>query len=341
VDTLVLRVMYEIFVRGHRKNEQQAGGVRSLEGEWRRLAREAADNPQAFFPPPRPPKGLIARRRRRIRGGRIDDLEFPSSYAPGRDAARRMLQRYPENATAHARHLRHDGTGHPALIWLHGWGMGNYRVESSVLRPASYFRRGLDVYLYVQPYHTARMPAGVRFAGTMHPSTQITRTNEAFLQTAWEVRALAARHRQSGGPCGVMGWSLGGYVAALLASVAPELAFAIPMMPLVDVPALLWSWGEGTSDRARAEAAGITFDEFCESMAVHAPLARSLQLPRERVLLVGAEGDRIIPPVHTTVLHDHWGRPRLHWFPGSHIVHFGRDGYRAAVLGFLRDIGVV
>jgi len=342
VDAGVLRVMQRIFVASHRKNERRSGGVRGLAGEWRELATAAAADPRVAFPGPTPPAGLVVNHRRQLEGGWVEDLCFPGVHAPGRVSAADLLRRYPENATAHARHLRHEDSHRPGLIWIHGWGMGNYRLESRVLGARLLFQRGLDVYLYVQPYHAARMPAGVRFAGTMHPSTRITRTNEAFLQTAWEVRSLAARHRAlTGGPCGVMGWSLGGYVCAMLASVAPELAFVIAMMPMADVPALLWSWGEGTADRARAEAAGVTFDEFCESMAIHAPLAHRLALPVERVLLIGAEGDRIIPPLHTHALHAHWGRPRLHWFPGSHVVHFGRRGYRDAAVGFLRGLGLL
>jgi pimeloyl-ACP methyl ester carboxylesterase len=275
-----------------------------------------------------------------VKGGWIEDLTFPSRYAPHREAARRMLARYPANSTAYARHHRHEGRGHPALIWLHGWGMGNYRIEALAIGLESIFRLGLDVYLYVHPYHGARLPPEVRFAGTLHPSTQVTRTNEAFLQTAWEVRALVARHQQElgGGPCGVAGWSLGGYAAAMLASLAPELDFAVPIVPITDVPALLWNWGGGTRERAAVEAAGITFEEFCVAMAVHAPLARELALPRERVLLVGARGDRIIPPEHTEVLHAHWGRPELHWFAGSHFVHFGRRKYFRRVRGFLERL---
>jgi hypothetical protein len=285
---VVLQGMQGLFLSSHRRNEKHAGGARGLAGRWRELAEAAARDPGAFFPDPRPPAELESRRRRELGAGRVEDLRFPSRYAPGRDIAARMLQRYPDNATAHARHLRHAEAGHPALIWVHGWGMGSYRLESRVLGARSLFDLGLDIYLYVQPYHAARMPPGVRFAGTMHPSTAITRTNEAFLQTAWEIRSLAAHHRQqnAGAPCGVMGWSLGGYVAALLAAVAPELSFAISMIPVADVPALLWSWGEGTAERRRAEAAGITFEEFCESMAIHAPLARPLALPRR-----GGPGD--------------------------------------------------
>jgi hypothetical protein len=27
------------------------------------------------------------------------------------------------------------------------------------------------------------------------------------------------------------------------------------------------------------------------------------------------------------MLWEHWDRPRVHWFAGSHVLHFGRSGY--------------
>jgi pimeloyl-ACP methyl ester carboxylesterase len=272
----------------------------------------------------------------------VEDLRFPATHAPHRDTARRMLRRHPENATAHVRHLRHDAPGHPALVWLHGWGMGQPRLEAAVCRARWLYRRGLDVYLYVLPYHGPRRPAGTHLPVTVFPSADITRTNEGFLQAAWEVRALLARHRHlAGARGGVMGLSLGGYLAAVLASVAPELAFAIALAPVADVAALMWSNGEGTAERRRDEAAGVTFDRLCRSMAVHAPLARAPAVPPDRLLLVGALGDRLIPPEHTRALWRHWGRPALHWFPGSHLVHFGRRGYLHRVERFLQERGLL
>ena len=70
-----------------------------------------------------------------------------------------MLDRHPSNATAHVRCFRHDRPGHPGLIWAHGWGMGQYGIESRVSHAKRLFELGLDVYLYTQPYHGCRTPA--------------------------------------------------------------------------------------------------------------------------------------------------------------------------------------
>jgi hypothetical protein len=38
------------------------------------------------------------------------------------------------------------------------------------------------------------------------------------------------------------------------------------------------------------------------------------------------------------LLWDHWGRCRIHWFPGSHIVHLDRGDYLRRMGRFLNEI---
>jgi len=44
-------------------------------------------------------------------------------------------------------------------------------------------------------------------------------------------------------------------------------------------------------------------------------------------MIIGGVGDRLAPPKHTRLLWEHWGRPRLHWFPGSHLLHLDKGEY--------------
>ena len=60
VDSLVLRVMQQIFVASHRKGVEQTGGVQALGGSWRELAELAAGDPLAVYPDPTPPEGVVA-----------------------------------------------------------------------------------------------------------------------------------------------------------------------------------------------------------------------------------------------------------------------------------------
>ncbi|MBI5480623.1 MAG: alpha/beta hydrolase family protein [Deltaproteobacteria bacterium] len=341
VDDVALRVIAGIFLASHRRGVDD-GGHGPLVSAWQAHADAAARDPQPFFPRPGVP-GVTRVRGGSLDGGWVEDLSFGSDYAPERDTARAVLDQYPDNAVARARHYRHAAAGHAAVVCLHTWAGGRHVIDAAVFRAKWLFALGLDVYLYVQPYHGARRPRRTLLRGTLHPSTNVTRTNEAFLQTAWEVRALLAWHQaEAGRGGGVMGASLGGYGAAMLASVAPEIEFVIAMLPVADMAALMWAHGAGTEARERALARGMTFERFCRLMAVHSPLARPRPaLPKERLLVVAGRGDRIVPPVHAEVLWEHWDRPAIHWFPGGHLTHFGRGGYLDAVRTHLERLGVV
>ena len=42
---------------------------------------------------------------------------------------------------------------------------------------------------------------------------------------------------------------------------------------------------------------------------------------------------------HSRLIWDHWGRCRIHWFPGSHLFHFDRGEYLRHIASFLREVG--
>jgi hypothetical protein len=71
---------------------------------------------------------------------------------------------------------------------------------------------------------------------------------------------------------------------------------------------------------------------------VHSPLAHPLRLPRERVLIGAARGDRVVPPQHALELARHWGDARMCWLAGGHLALFGRRALRDAVLAHLRAL---
>ncbi len=48
-------------------------------------------------------------------------------------------------------------------------------------------------------------------------------------------------------------------------------------------------------------------------------------------MVVAGLGDRLAPPEQSLLLWEHWGRPELHWFAGSHVIHIGRAAYREAM----------
>jgi hypothetical protein len=102
-----------------------------------------------------------------------------------------------------------------------------------------------------------------------------------------------------------------------------------------------WAWRIfARTPHARAGgSAAMTGQELRSAFRFHSPLAHALRTPRERLLIVAGRGDRVVPPEHPHALWEHWNRPAIHWFSGSHIAPFGRGRIVAAVLAHLRSLG--
>ena len=65
------------------------------------------------------------------------------------------------------------------------------------------------------------------------------------------------------------------------------------------------------------------------------PVFDNVALP----LVIAGAGDRLAPPKHARLLWDHWDRPRIHWFPGNHLLHLDQGKYLKEMAAFMREIG--
>jgi pimeloyl-ACP methyl ester carboxylesterase len=287
--------------------------------------------PSAFFPVPDEPAMRVTPLGEGPLATQVVDLAWPSDYQPFHADARDLHLRASENLTAHARWWT-SGRGRPTIVMLHGWGGGQHWMTERAFDVAYWLRHGYDVAAFVLPYHAVRAPgSGVMRSGALFPSTDPLRTNEAFGQAIFELRALSRFLRGRGAPAiGALGMSLGGYTTALWASVAgPDEAasggidFAVAMIPAVDFARLMWRHGEHSKERARAMRGGITEDLLVDAMAVHMPTTRPARVPREARFVIAGRGDRITPPEQAEALAAHWGVD-IRWFDGGHLAQVGR-----------------
>src|SRR5262249_12255072 len=156
-----------------------------------------------------------------------------------------------------------------------------------------FYRAGLDVVLYTLPFHGRRRPAGAGKSGFGFFGPDMGRTNEAFAQTLFDVRALMrlVEHRGSAA-VGAFGMSLCAYATALRAGVEPGPAFAVAMIPVASLPELVWGEPIHRWRRVEVEALGIGLARLRELWQVHAPLRRTPLVPRARRFVIGALGDR-------------------------------------------------
>lgn len=180
----------------------------------------------------RPVRGLLDWQRREV--GSEEHLSFATPYTPLDPEYAQEFARSPEIAQAHVWAWRHRTPAPATILLTHGWGVGAWwmhRFEFNV--PRLFHELGLDVYFYLAPFHERRTPAHARLSGQLHPSPDLVRTNEAFIQTSIELRTVISLILdRNPKPLGMMGSSLGGYTSALMASLDERLSFVIPVLPL-------------------------------------------------------------------------------------------------------------
>lgn len=288
--------------------------LRALYGE------PVALGPDPFFPEPlaiTPTRSAVGAR---TGAGPVEvvDLRWDSGFEPYLAETAARYRDVRENALGAARLFLHRGGPRPLVLFIHGYRGGQYALEERLWPVGWLLRKGLDVGLFVLPLHGVRgRPGGPpRF-----PSSDPRLTNEGFRHAVADLRALVAHALAEGAPAvGVMGMSLGGYTAALAATLEPRLAFAVPFIPLASLADVAQHGGRLVGTAAEQAA------QHCALDAVHrvvSPFARPPRLGPARVLVGAGEADRITPRSQAERIAAHFGAP-LVTFHGGHLLQFGR-----------------
>jgi len=303
-------------------------------------------DPARFFekPGPLPPLRVKPTRETNFRpsDGTCESIRFESPYVPRLPRIRKSYLAHRQNRFAHIRYWRHHRGPRPTVIAIHGFGAEGYALNQWFFAlPWLYDKLGLDVALFNLPFHGRRQTRFSPFSGHGFFAGGFSRINEAFGQAIHDFRVLMDYLETQRGvtEVGVTGISLGGFTSALLASTEPRLKFAIPNVPVASLADIVLEWEPlGAFVRAMLKANRLSIVEARRLLAVSCPLTWAPVLPRKRLMVIGGVGDRLAPPTHSRLLWDHWGRPRLHWFPGSHILHLDRGGYLREIAKFFKEI---
>jgi pimeloyl-ACP methyl ester carboxylesterase len=275
--------------------------------------------------------------------GVCENLRFESPFVPLNPRIRANYLSHAANRFAHVRYWRHADGPRPTVIAIHGFGAEGYALNQWMFAlPWFYEHLGLDVALFNLPFHGKRQTRFSPFSGHGFFAGGISRINEAFAQGVYDFRLLLDYLENQRGvkDIGVTGISLGGFTSALLAATEPRLRFSIPNVPVASLADIVLEWEPlGTMVKTALKFLKLDLVESRRMLAVSCPLTWRPVLPRKRLMVIGGVGDRLAPPTHSRLLWDHWGRPRLHWFPGSHVLHVDRGSYLREIAKFFGDIG--
>ena len=288
------------------------------------------DDPASYHEEPAPPAGVREKRGRHSTAITWDDGYECRPEEPG--AAR--YAGYRGNRIARATLLEHRSGDRPWVLCIHGFGMGTPGIDLRGFR-AEHLNRdlGFNVAFLTLPFHGRRRTE--RSALPRIPGVEVLDNIHGLAQAVWDARQLVAYLRErTSEPVSVMGLSLGGCVAALVASLV-DVRAALLLIPLVDLGALI-------TDTAELRGMPVSFDEertagLQRVLRPVSPLALTPLVARERRFIVAGTLDRFVrPSTQAVALWHHWDEPEIHWYHGGHVSLFWNPGARSAIDGALQ-----
>jgi pimeloyl-ACP methyl ester carboxylesterase len=298
------------------------------------------EDPASYHRTP-PPVEKVGSGDRRHRERGFEHLAFESSYEPWpEEPGRDRWSSYERNRTSHAWVLRHPGEPRPWVVCVHGIRVGTPRGNLAFYRPDYlHHELGLNMLFPVLPIHGPRRISPV--SGDRILSGDVMDTLHAASQAMWDIRCLLAwlRAWEDAPPVGVLGHSLGGYVAALLCCLESEIDCVVVSNPAVDPSHLFWRNALSLATRY-LKTAGVTEEKMDVLLRVVSPLAMQPLVGRERRAIFAGVADRVVPAAEADSLWRHWERPRISWYQGTHRAFLSTPEGRAFIATTLRAAGV-
>ena len=271
---------------------------------------------------------------RKTRLASVDRFTFPTLH---------RIEGWPcqETNTAAGRIYRNRRSPHaPVVVLSHGWAHEGLRsVEVIYIEPL--LREGFSVALLSLPLHFERTPSGT-YSGELMVSGDVLLTVEAFRQAVADLIGLTSWLRGRGeSGVGLMGYSLGGYLAGLVACLTDDLDFVVIGAAGHSLVSPILDTDLGRNVREDLSWSGMHRRENLErAWGIISPGRLLPRLPRERLLLVAGTFDRIMLKSSVQDLWNRWGRPAIRWEDQGHYTLLAVPGRLVRrSLPFIRQLG--
>ena len=282
--------------------------------------------PSDLFPTP----GRIAVKKRWLAPHRVGFAEWSwqSLHPLVFKGIKREYRSHRDNQTALLRTLNLKIKGKPMAILVNGFSSGHHLMERVAWPMREFHRLGIGVSLFALPFHG---PRGHAFPPEW-PQQDTAFTIEGFRQAIWDLQIAIRAMRDAGAShVGVVGMSLGGYTASLLATVTSDVDFVLSYIPICSVPDVMNDNdlvpGSGGVQRA-------LYEGYREQLVPITPVCRTPKVEPKRVSIISGAYDRLATVQHGKRLADHFGT-ELITFPGAHLVQHGRaKAFRESLEGF-------
>jgi hypothetical protein len=285
-------------------------------------ARGWIDDPASFHQLPAAPDDARLTAARGV-GRSYQRLTFSSGFVPDPQLPGvEPWSGYLSNRQCNARVFRRAEAGRPWLLCIHGYRMGVDFMDLRLFAPhILHDKLQLNLVMPILPLHGPRR-AGLQ-SGDKFLDGDLLDLLHAETQALWDLRRTVAwiRAQEPDARIGVLGYSLGGYNASLLAAYEPGLEFVCAGIPLADVASALWRHLP-EPQRGYFARNGLDQERYRALLHVVSPLARAPQLAPERLHLFAGTADRLVTPDQPLRIAGHWNRP-VNWYAGGHLTFRG------------------
>jgi dienelactone hydrolase len=240
-------------------------------------------------------------------GVTVSHVRFPSA----------VESPHPANNTVHAEYFRPTGPGkYPAVIVLDILDGKQVVSRTQALWLA---QNGVAALVVTMPYYGPRREGN----NLRMLSPDVDHTLAAFRQAVLDNRRavawLASRSEVDATKLGVVGTSLGSFLAALTVESEPRLRTACLLLTGGGLVDAFYDHPRAAPFRKVNEFIGGSKEKLKALFAPIDPITYAERLKGKRVLFLGASRDDVVPPQACTRLWEAAGKPEIKWFDATHV----------------------
>lgn len=295
-----------------------------------------ANRPESFFTFPAKASTYSIMERRLYHDGEYQLISYQSGYTAKNPFITERYNSYTANMTGYLVRWTHRDNNRKTVLCHHGYMLGEPRQAKKMFRVKNLFERGLDVALFIAPFHWKRGSGSLSQRGLYLQPDDVVMTCECVGQAMYDLYNSFLILSELGAPeIGLIGASLGGYNAALFVSLTQIASFAALIVPAINFTRPL---GPDTA-RLPFPIEGQLKEKIRRVWELHSPLNFSPKIPKERILVVASRGDLLCPFKYIELLCDTWGITNRHFLTGGHWLIFNRSERGRAWYNFLADMG--
>jgi hypothetical protein len=296
------------------------------------------DQPDSFFDFPDAIPGYRVAEEIPFEDGKRQRISFNSGYNVKNPLKRDSFYSHPANHTGYLIRWTHGDRARKTVLCLHGYMLGDPGQAERMFRIRNLYRAGLDAALFITPFHWRRAPESRRLRGVFLQPDDVAMTCECFGQAMHDLYASLHILADIGSlETGLIGASLGGYLAGLFSCLSNRMTFTAMMVPAVN---LSRPFGPGFI-KMPFQVDALMGEKMKRVWEFHSPLRLKPKIAVENILVIASRGDRLCPFKDVRLLCKNWGWPVYRFMTGGHWLVFNGKARGKVWYRFLADKGFI